>query len=762
MPRTMEFRTLGALLASCALLACAPVHDSATATDPAQDGGLLEVPSLDDAQSESLVSLAGTVTVRVLDEPSGSTQQYLLRDEVGRRFVLDFATDPDLRTGDPIEVTGAWKDERTVVVDSFEGKGAYLYRLDAPLVRAPTQHHVAILAMQQANVLEQPMLEAINGASSSTSSLYAENSRNLDTFKAEVFKRYDISYTANDCLYDNSSTIADAMISAFRSAGYNPANYDHIAIIVPASCGSDWSGAWASVGAISDSGVLADEQISMYKDEDVGSRLFSHELGHNIGLNHARNMNCGSSVFYKANGTGCSFSDYGNYNDVMGSGRDVYFGTPYQRYLGWLGASSVATAGKSGTFNLQPADGPPCGVRAVRIPIPGEVGNYFYVDFRRARSDSQYAGLGTSIRQNGVLITRSGDGIARSSASTTDRVELGTTRYQGALQGVRYDLAGGVAVKVLSMTGTYAQVAIEMPGSAMQRDDSGAALFVETDGSLGSRSCDASDACPSDPNKTQPGICGCGVAEGTCAKVYQGESSTAKSGCSIAATYSGYTGSGYMDFGGNGTWSEWNNINATTAGNYTLTFRYANQSSSPRSCAVLRNGTSVGTVAFASTGSWATWGTSTLTVYLNAGNNTIRVLANTSYGGPNLDKMDVTGGGTLDQCPNDPAKTVPGLCGCGVPEGTCTPTPTITMSKSTYAVNENIVVNFAGAAGSSTDWVGLFASGAASSSYLVYQYTGGKVSGTLTFAGRGAGNYEARLFFNDEYTVRAKVSFTVN
>ena len=83
------------------------------------------------------------------------------------------------------------------------------------------------------------------------------------------------------------------------------------------------------------------------------------------------------------------------------------------------------------------------------------------------------------------------------------------------------------------------------------------------------------------------------------------------------------------------------------------------------------------------------------------------------------------------------------------------------MSKSTYAVNENIAVNFDGASGNSADWVGLFASGAASSSYLAYQYTGGKVSGTLTFAGRGAGNYEARLFFNDEYTVRAKASFTV-
>ncbi len=801
MPKTTKLRLLGGLLVSCALLACEPRHDSATNADQSVEdsgpGGPRFEPATSPEQKDSpaLVALAGTVIVRVLDEPSGSTMQYLLRDEFGHRFVLDFATDPGLRTGEPVEVSGVWRNERVLAVDSFESKAVYLYRRDAPLVRTPKQHRVAILAMQQASVTEQQALEAMNGTVNSTSVFYAENSRNLDTFHAGIFKRYNISYTDNDCLYDNTSNITDAMINAFKNDGYNTANYDHIAVIVPDSCGTDWSGAWADGGSISDSGVISLAAISMYKDVDVGIRLFSHELGHNIGLDHARSMNCGSSVFYTAKGAGCSSSEYGNYNDVMGSGRDVYFSAPYQRFMGWTGAANIATAGQSGTFNLQPADGPLCGVRSVRIPIPGESGYYFHVEFRRARSDSRYAGLGSgTTRQNAVLITRSGDGLGENSSWETDRVELGTTRYQGALQGVRYDLGGGVAVKVLSMSGSYAQVAIEMPGSAGQRDDSGAQLFVESDGSNGSKSCGSNDACPSDANKTNPGICGCGVpdtdtdrdgtadcqdscksdasktvpglcgcgvAEGTCARVYQGESATAQSGSAVSTTYSGYTGSGYMNFGGIGTWMEWNNVNVATAGNYTLRFRYANRSSIARGCTVRRNGSSVGSVAFTSTGAWTSWATATLTVALNAGNNTIRVLSTSSNGGPNLDKMEVSNGGTSDQCPNDSTKTVPGLCGCGVPEGTCAQAPTVSMSKATYAVNENIVVNFAGAAGNSTDWVGLFASGAANTSYLAYQFTAGKVSGTMTFAGRGAGTYEARLFFNDGYTLKAKVAFTV-
>jgi hypothetical protein len=226
-------------------------------------------------------------------------------------------------------------------------------------------------------------------------------------------------------------------------------------------------------------------------------------------------MNCGTQP-YKPNATGCSFKEYGNYNDVMGNGEGVYFSAAYQRYMGWIGASNVATAGKSGTFNLQPADGKMCGVRAVRIPIPGEGGSYFYVEYRKARADSRYAGTGSfgSTRGDTVLITRSREGLGGNASSYTDRVELGTSTYQGAKQGVRYDLGAGVAVKVLSTGGAFAQVAVEMPGSAIHRTDGGAQVSVESDGSNGPKSCDVNhDACPSDPNKTDPGICGCGIPD---------------------------------------------------------------------------------------------------------------------------------------------------------------------------------------------------------------------------------------------------------
>ncbi len=127
---------------------------------------------------------------------------------------------------------------------------------------------------------------------------------------------------------------------------------------------------------------------------------------------------------------------------------------------------------------------------------------------------------------------------------------------------------------------------------------------------------------------------------------YQAEKRTGQSGCVTSTAYTGYSGAGFMDYGGNGSWIEWNNVSITEAGEYSLTFKYANGSAGNRQLAVVVNGKSVGSLAFAPTGRWSAWKTVATKVTLRAGANTIRVMANTSAGGPNLDSMTVAGGST--------------------------------------------------------------------------------------------------------------------
>ena len=128
--------------------------------------------------------------------------------------------------------------------------------------------------------------------------------------------------------------------------------------------------------------------------------------------------------------------------------------------------------------------------------------------------------------------------------------------------------------------------------------------------------------------------------------VFEAENATV-SGPSILADYAGYTGSGYADFNNaSGDYIEFA-LNANSAGNYPISFRFANGSAGDRPLQLNVNGaTVVGSLSFPVTGSWANWAyTATNSVTFNAGLNTVRITA-TGSSGANVDHLLVTVGGT--------------------------------------------------------------------------------------------------------------------
>jgi len=772
-----------------ALVAC----DGNLKAEPQDDAGMVGADALEGD------TLEGTAEVRVAMYDDRAEHQYYLNTDEGLHVRIFFEAEPaHLEPDSRLALVGHWNREKSLREPTFnatsmlmdegghdhgghEHPGRANFAAISAGLRTPMLHRVAVLMLGTPSYTRAQALAQVNQTAGSAGSFLTENSDGIDSYEGDVFGPYNVD--TSDCA-NRTDEIADLAKAAAAAEGKNLSAYTNVAILLPpgSSCG------WGGLGAVGSPGSTR-QRLTWYNNRFT-CHLVAHELGHNLGFHHSHSTACGSSM-YTSNRAGCKDTEYGDVFDVMGDGDCVgaHFSAPQKQYMSWLDNCEDVTARGTAVVNLSPLEGD-CGVRSLRIPVPGE-SNFYYLEFRKV-SAGAFAGAAGADR---VILSVSDDAAkVRPNLYRLDSTP-GSSRgvKDGWLTvGTTYDLPGSVQIQVIEVA-DVARVRVTMAGGQAPICRSGQIVGADTSGRFGV-GCSETDGCPSDPNKTAPGLCGCGVSdadtdgdgtpdctdscasdpkktapgscgcgvpEGTCAGAYQGENATAQSGTTTAATSSGYTGTGYADFGGNGTWIEWNNIFAATAGNYLLTFRYANRSTTARSCTVLRNGSSAGSVAFSSTGSWTTWATATLTVSLRAGNNTIRVLANTSNGGPNLDKLELSAVGTPDECPNDPNKTAPGLCGCGVAEGTCAPPVSVSMSKATYAVNENIVVNFAGAAGSSTDWVGLFAAGAAHSSYLTYQYTAGKVSGSMTFAGRAAGSYEARLFFNDSYTLKAKVSFTV-
>jgi pectate disaccharide-lyase len=139
---------------------------------------------------------------------------------------------------------------------------------------------------------------------------------------------------------------------------------------------------------------------------------------------------------------------------------------------------------------------------------------------------------------------------------------------------------------------------------------------------------------------------------------YEGETSPAVCTGTIDSDWSGFSGSGFCN-GTNSTsgYAQYT-VNAPAAGAATVAVRFANGTTSSRPANLLVNGGTVQTPSFEGTGAWSTWVTKTLTVTLNAGNNTIRFNPTGSAGLPNIDYIDLTTGGTTPTTP-PPTTTSP-------------------------------------------------------------------------------------------------------
>ncbi|MEJ2043325.1 MAG: RICIN domain-containing protein [Reinekea sp.] len=105
---------------------------------------------------------------------------------------------------------------------------------------------------------------------------------------------------------------------------------------------------------------------------------------------------------------------------------------------------------------------------------------------------------------------------------------------------------------------------------------------------------------------------------------------------------SGFTGDGFINTdNAKGKAAYWKVKAAAT--NYLLSWRYANGGGAERSAAVYVNDQPVATVQFPSTGAWNQWSEGIVNIPLVAGENVIRLQAQTDAGLANIDALTLTG-----------------------------------------------------------------------------------------------------------------------
>ncbi|HEU4422600.1 MAG TPA: carbohydrate-binding protein [Pilimelia sp.] len=122
--------------------------------------------------------------------------------------------------------------------------------------------------------------------------------------------------------------------------------------------------------------------------------------------------------------------------------------------------------------------------------------------------------------------------------------------------------------------------------------------------------------------------------------LYEAEQATIING-TVDSNHPGFTGTGFVNTANAIDSGIEFAVNLASGGTATLTFRYANGTTSNRPAAITIDGAAHSTQPFPPTGSWSTWANQTFTAPLASGAHTVRALATTSGGLANIDSLTV-------------------------------------------------------------------------------------------------------------------------
>ena len=177
--------------------------------------------------------------------------------------------------------------------------------------------------------------------------------------------------------------------AAAAAAGYTLANYEFDIICIGPVPGFGWGGL----------GYVGAPGSWIRNTSSTGTT--THELGHNLGLNHASFWDTsGQSVI----GPGTRI-EYGDSFDTMGSGGSGRaYNARYRVYLNWLTASDWITLTTNGVYRLNAYDVTnSAGIRAMRvIKTSSSATNTYWLEFRQKATAPIWQTNGVSLRWAGA------------------------------------------------------------------------------------------------------------------------------------------------------------------------------------------------------------------------------------------------------------------------------------------------------------------------------------------------------------------------
>lgn len=306
-------------------------------------------------------NLDGSLQKIIKNYDSHAEEAFLLREEkrgkaTGRIYELKFKEGflpAGFENGDKVRVKGHLAHGKKNLVDLGGGD---MKKKSSSTSSVP----VAVTGNRSVLVLK---VNTTNGSPSCTESSLATTMQKVSALNtAASFQSFtyspvsvgtvSISYDSTSCDYN---TVASLASTAYGSTG----SFGSVVYVFNGNCG--WAGLAYMPGT-----------KAFINGSSCGSApVYTHELGHNLGLHHA-------STDPENDGT--INSEYGDYSSYMGSpGSLVALNGPHKVQAGWTTATNVSAPG--GTFNVNALDAVQTGTVFKVTPTSGAP---YYISFRGA------------------------------------------------------------------------------------------------------------------------------------------------------------------------------------------------------------------------------------------------------------------------------------------------------------------------------------------------------------------------------------------
>ncbi|NVE00660.1 MG2 domain-containing protein [Massilia sp. BJB1822] len=387
---------------------------------------------------------------------TGRTRHFLKTSD--GRVELNFAgKTPDLHTGMKLRVRGA-KSGTILTPDSTavedQGGGAA-----AALTNTLGERKTLVLLVNFQDNTSQPytLSEATGIVYSQANNFFKENSQQQTWLSGAAYGWYTLPLSQASC---DVFQIEAAAKQAATNAGVNVASYNHYVYVFPNTTACPWGGL----------GTIGGNPGSVWINGNLRVASISHELGHNLGLQHSHGLECGAASV----GTNCTNVDYGDLLDAMGSTNPGHFNAFQKEKLGWLNSGSlppITTVQGSGTFTLSAYEAAGTSAKALKIlkstdPTTGAK-TWYYVEYRTATgSDSFIATINGTNVQNGVVVHTGTEGGGSSLLDMTPASSIYYTYdwNDPALPvGQSYtDASAGVVITTNAVNGSSATVTVSL------------------------------------------------------------------------------------------------------------------------------------------------------------------------------------------------------------------------------------------------------------------------------------------------------------